>query len=83
MGIRDWLTPRKTGRYDGPVCFRANGFHYPCDQDGQPLLKQALVWVNDTPDDPDSAVGHYEWATPISPNHFHAHGLNPVEIEPL
>lgn len=72
---------RKKGRYDGPVMFALDGFHYPIDKDGNKKGSQPVVWVSDEPDNPESNAGHYEWGSPSSPTHFGAFGLNPIELE--
>lgn len=68
---------RKKGRYDGPVAFCADGFHYAVKPNGQ-HTKQPLVWVNST----DADGGHFEWAARSAPSHFHTYGMNPVDLEP-
>jgi hypothetical protein len=80
--VKEVLGYKPGDRYEGPAAF-SEGWYYPVKNDEHgnevgPDRSMPLVWIKN---EHEAGGGHLEHAFPESVNHFHAHGLNPVEIE--
>lgn len=86
MGLFDFVRPRLSGVYEGPVVYSNEGpggawRHYATNNDGSPDFRRPLTWVDPDPLSLEATPGaHYRYAEKGDPLHMHAYNRRELEL---